>query len=460
MPTELWSLGAGQLAEEIRSRRVSSREVIAAHLDRIEKINPRLNAVVNVLAESALEAADRADAAAASGPLHGVPISIKENIDVAGSPTTHGVVALSNSYPQEDSAQVAALRAAGAIVLARTNLPEFALRWHTDNELHGPTLNPWNPGLTPGGSSGGEAVAIATGMSPLGVGNDDGGSLRHPPQCTGIAAIKPSLGRVPRTVKDRSSESPISHQLLNAEGPMARRVEDLRLALEIMIRPSWRDPWQVPIGLDGEPIRPPIRVALISTDGAAKQVAEGVSKASAHLQDAGYVVEAADPPSVEEAAQTWKRMNAWDGQLAWPDISKLMSHDGRLQMEIFFDLIGTVSSGEYQQTFIDRLTIARAWSDFQRTYPLILGPVSTQPPFPVGTDLTRDGLQGIFESMALMLTVNLIGLPAAVVPVGVAGGLPQAVQIIGQRFREDLCLDAAAAIEQRSPRITPIESPL
>ena len=459
-PTELWSLGAGALAGVIKARQASSREVVTAHLDRIELINPELNAVTRVLADSALKAADEADRRLASGSqlgrLHGVPISVKENIDVVGSPTTHGVVALANAYPPADAVQVASLRAAGAIVLARTNLPEFALRWHTDNDLYGATKNPWNPALTPGGSSGGEAVALATGMTPLGLGNDDGGSLRHPPQCTGVAAIKPSLGRVPRTVANPSSESPISHQLLNAEGPMARHVEDLRLALEIMTQPTWVDPWQVPLSLIGNEVDRPIKVALVSLRNASVQVSEGVLKAARQLEDAGYVIEEAEPPSVADAAEAWNQMNAWDALLTWGDVSPQLSADARLQMELMFELIGSVSAAEYRQTYIRRLAIAREWARFQQRYPLVLGPVSTEPPFPVGSDLKPSGLEAIIRSMALLVTVNLIGLPAAVVPVGMGAGLPQVVQLIGGRYREDLCLDAAAAIEARTPLLTPI----
>lgn len=458
--SELWAFGARALAEAITARRASSREVVKAHLDRIQVVNPELNAVTRVMADVALEAADRADRLLASGAqvgrLHGVPISVKENVDVLGSPTTHGVVALADAFPKADSPQVASLRAAGAIVFARTNLPEFALRWHTDNALHGATKNPWNPALTPGGSSGGEAVALATGMTPLGLGNDDGGSLRYPPQCSGVAAIKPSLGRVPRAVSDESKESPISHQLLNAEGPMARHVEDLRLALEIMIQPSWHDPWHVPVGLVGAEVDRPIRVAMVSLHDVDEQVAEGVRRAAGQLEDAGYVIEEADPPSIAEAAETWAKMTAWDSLLTWEDVSPLLSPDGRLQMEILFGVIGPVSPMEYRQTYIRRLVIARAWAKFQRQYPLVLSPVSTQPPFSVGTDLTPPGLESILRSMRLLFPVNIVGLPAVVVPVGIGSGLPQAVQIIGRRYREDLCLDAAAAIEARTPQFTPI----
>jgi amidase len=194
--SELWRKGAVELAKLISDREVSSREVVQAHLDRVEAVNPHLNAIVRLLPDEALAAADAADRAVADGsalgPLHGVPFTVKENIDLAGTPTTQAVPALAEAVAPVDAPQVERLRAAGMIPLGRTNLPDFGLRVHTDSALHGLTRNPWNPERTAGGSSGGEAAALATGMSPLGLGNDLGGSLRNPAHCCGIASIKPS----------------------------------------------------------------------------------------------------------------------------------------------------------------------------------------------------------------------------------------------------------------------------
>src|SRR6201986_4363132 len=192
--SELWRKSAVELAAMIRDREVSSREVVQAHLDRIEVVNPHLNAIVRLLADQALAAADAADLAVADGarlgPLHGVPFTVKENIAGAGPPTTHAIPALAEAVASVDAPQVERLRAAGAIPLGRTNLPDFGLRVHTDSFLHGLTRNPWNPQRTAGGSSGGEAAALATGMSPFGLGNDLGGSLRNSAHCCGATAIK------------------------------------------------------------------------------------------------------------------------------------------------------------------------------------------------------------------------------------------------------------------------------
>ncbi len=225
--SELWRKSAVELAAMIRDREVSSREVIQAHLDRIEAVNPYLNAIVRLLPDQALAAADAADRfvsdGAGLGPLHGVPFTVKENIDLAGTPTTQAIPALAEAVAPVDAPQVERMRAAGAIPIGRTNLPDFGLRVHTDSALHGLTRNPWNPQRTPGGSSGGEAAALATGMSPLGLGNDLGGSLRNPAHCCGVASIKPSTGAVPAATVIPPEDMNISYQLMAVEGVLARR---------------------------------------------------------------------------------------------------------------------------------------------------------------------------------------------------------------------------------------------
>src|SRR3954454_6517673 len=245
---EIWELSAARQAAAIRARELSSREVVTAHLERIEAVNPAVNALRVVLADEALAAADAADPRAPARPLHGVPVSVKENIHVAGSATTGGVPALESAIAPLDAPAVAHLRAAGAIVISRGNMADFALRWHTESALAGATLNPRDPSLTPGGSSGGEAAALATGMVGLALGNDLGGSLRFPSQCCGTVALKPSFGRIPDAGLIPTSENPLSIQQFNVQGPMARTVEDLRLALDVMAAPSPRDPWHVPGG--------------------------------------------------------------------------------------------------------------------------------------------------------------------------------------------------------------------
>ena len=239
--SELWQLGALELAGKIATKQVSSREVVEAHLARIDEVNTDLNAVVRVL--------DRRGPGGrrwrrrgrrrwqALGPFHGVPFTVKENIDLAGTPTTDGVPHLADAIAPVDAPTVERLRAAGAIPIGRTNLPDFGLRVHTDSSLHGLTRNPWNPHVTAGGSSGGEASAIASGMSPIGLGNDIGGSLRNPAHCCGIASLKPTTAWSHGSAHPAGGRA-LSSQLMAVEGPMARRVADVRAGFEMPRRPA------------------------------------------------------------------------------------------------------------------------------------------------------------------------------------------------------------------------------
>jgi amidase len=462
--TDLWRLGARQLAELIRTKQVSSREVVESHLDRIAAVNDRVNAVVRVLADEARQAADIADAMVAAGgplgPFHGVPMTVKENIDLAGSATTQGLQAFAEAIPPDDAPHISQLRAAGAIPIGRTNLPDFGLRWHSDNALRGATRNPWDPGRTPGGSSGGEAVALATGMTPLGMGNDYGGSLRVPSQFCGTAALKPTLGRVPWVSLLEPQDFPLTLQLFAVQGPMARRVEDLRAALTVMSSPDPRDPWWVPAPLRGPDL--PKRVAVTvdpAGQGVAPDVAAGVRRAADALRDAGYTVDEIEPPAVAQAADLWADQVMTELQtVLMPMLEPVASAEAMQFLGLVQQVKPVLAFQDYILSFAQRGGIARAWSQFQAEWPLVLGPVCTMEPFPVGYDVAGvEEVGEIVRSMRLVVTVNLLGLPAAAAPVGVAQGVPQGVQVIGPRYREDLCLDAAQAIEDRLGLITPIE---
>ena len=464
--TELWRSGAAELALAIRAREVSSREVVEALLDRIAAVNECVIAVTVVLAELALAAAEAADAALASGaavgPLHGVPFTVKENIDLEGTPTTQGLPAFAEVLPPGDAPHIVQVKAAGAIPIGRTNLPDFGLRWHSDNALRGATRNPWEAGRTPGGSSGGEAAALATGMTPLGMGNDLGGSLRVPSQFCGTAALKPTLGRVPWASLLEPQDVPISFQLMAVQGPMARRVEDLRVALAAMSGPDPRDPWWTPAPLQGPTIDGPVRVAVTvdpAGQGVDARVAAGVRRAAEALRDAGYQVEEREPPAVAAGADLWaKQVMTEIALVLLPVLEPVVAPDALRFLRLATEVAPPLVYQEYITSFAARQGIARAWSMFQSECPLVLGPVCTMPAFPVGYDIAgADEVRRLLDAMRLVVLVNLLGLPAAAVPVGVADGLPQGVQIIGPRYREDLCLDAAQAIEERLGALTPID---
>src|SRR5215471_10061038 len=301
--SEIWQFSATDLAHRIAHRQLSSAEVVNAHLARIDAVNPALNAVVRVLADQAREAADLADRRLAAGesvgPLHGVPFTVKENIDMAGLPTTWGVPALAEAVVPMDAPVVERMRAAGAIPIGRTNLPDMALRVHSVSSLHGLTRNPWHANRTAGGSSGGEASALASGMSPIGLGNDIGGSLRNPANACGIASIRPSAGRVPDAGFVPTQEHLLAVQLMNVQGPMARRVADVRLGLRVLMGAHPRDPWSIDAPFEGPAVARPLRVAVVAEPPGGSTnpvVAATVRRAAKALADAGYSVEEVSPP--------------------------------------------------------------------------------------------------------------------------------------------------------------------
>ena len=455
----LWRMSATRLAALIRDRQVSVRDVIETHLRRIEAVNPLINAVTVVLGEQALQAAKAADTAVAGGEelpsFHGVPFTIKENIDLAGAATTQGARALADAYPSRDAPVVERLKAAGAIPIGRTNLPTYGVGWVCESELYGATVNPWDRSRTPGASSGGEAAALAAGMTPLGLGNDGFGSLRWPAQCCGIASLKPTLGRIPHATTVDMIDMPISGQLLEVEGPLARRVADLRAACQVLAGPTWRDQWTVPTPLRGPDPPRPVQVALVAGLGIADQVRDGVHKAAAALGDAGYVVEELEPPSVEVAAQTALVMLAADLRVGWD----LLPYPPRTKgvVSAMIEMAGYPDQAAAVLAYMTRQSLLRAWGEFQQEHPLIVAPISAGVPFEAGKGYTAADVAEILRGRPVTVAVCALGLPAVALPVGIGDGLPQAVQVIGPRYREDLCLDAAAALEERAGIITPID---
>jgi amidase len=466
MERELWRWDAVELAGAIRFRKISSREAVQSVLERLDAVNPAINAVTVVLADQALAAADAADAQVkrgeAVGPLHGVPVTIKENIDQEGHATPNGVVAFKEVIAKADSPPVANWKRAGAVIIGRTNTPAFSLRWHTDNALRGRTFNPWARERTPGGSSGGAAAALASGIAPLAHGNDLGGSIRYPAYCCGVAGIRPTLGRVPAYNPTAAEERPPGLQLMSVQGPLARRVRDVRLGLQAMATRDARDPWWVPAPLDGPAPQRPIRVALSidpSKQGVHPDVAAAVRAAGAALSEAGYAVEEVDPPDVAGVTDTWAELVATEIRFAiLPYILKHGDPDVIRCTELLLEPNVKPGLDRYLTLLAQRSTHLRNWMLFLERYPLVVGPVSTEPPFVVGFDVeSAQRTREILCAQRLLVAVNLLGLPAVSVPTGLWAGLPLGVQVIGTRYREDLCLDAAEVIEAQRGLPTPID---
>jgi amidase len=466
MTDELWRWQACDLAEAIRLRRISSREAVTSCLARLDAVNPRINAVVDIMAEDALAAADRADQATvrgeAVGSLHGVPVTIKINVDIAGRPTTNGVMAFKDRIAKDDSPPVANWRKAGAIVIGRTNVPPFSARFFTANTLYGRTLNPWDASRTPGGSSGGAAAAVATGIGPLGHGNDRAGSVRYPAYACGIMGLRPTLGRIPTYDATTPAEASITTQLTHTQGPLARSIRDLQLGFAAMAAGDPRDPWYAPVTSGLTPSREPVAVALFDDcPGVVLEpaVAAALRAAAGWLEEAGYRVEHAAPPRFEEAARLFFTLvRSEERSSTTSAIDRLGDDELRRARASTMAYASELDYGGYITAFARRSAILREWMLFLERYPLLLMPVACERAWPADYDQRGDdAVAHMMTAHHPMLAISTLGLPALAMPTGVADGVPVGVQLVASRFREDLCLGAGAAIEARCPPMTPID---
>lgn len=462
----LWSLPATRLAGLVGAGEVTAREVVTAHLERIEAVNPAVNAVTAVLADTALALADGIDqdrrAGRPLGPLAGVPFSVKENLDVAGFPTTDGIVAFRDRTAATDAPAVAALRAAGGIPFARTNMPDLGMRWHTDNALFGATRNPWDAAVSPLGSSGGEAVALATGMSPLGLGNDYGGSVRLPSSVAGTVGLRPTAGRVASASSTNPFPPTPTLQLFAVDGPMGRRVDDVRAAFATLCAGDPRDPRWVPLPPE-RPVPQRLRVAVMTdpgNGGVDGEAAAGVRRAADALQRAGADLVEVQAPHVTEAATLWRELTTAEmagvldavvrplgSAAAASYFADSMEHVARLGLE------------GYVAGLARRHAVLADWSQFFTDVDVVLGPVSAGPLRPVGFDLGGpDNTDVLWHDHRFVLAVNLLGLPSLAVPVGLgADGVPRGVQLVADRFRESTALHAGELIEAALGSVTPID---
>ncbi|MFJ6785665.1 amidase [Streptomyces yangpuensis] len=467
MQDALWKMSAAAQAEAVRSAEVSAVELVDSHLDRIAEVNPRVNAVTQLLAERAREAAAQTDrrraAGEALGPLAGVPFTVKESTAVEGVPTTFGTERFRDLVASADALPVARLRAAGAIPIGHSNIPTLILAgMHTRSELFGDTVNPWDSGRTPGGSSGGDAVAVATGMAALGLGNDSGGSVRIPAQFCGVAGLKPSTGRFPADHRVLGPDDPgPASQMLVTDGPLARSVGDLRLAFEALAGTDPRDPRAVPVPVYGEPLPGRVKVAVVADPGGHgvhPAIRGAIASAADALRDAGYDVrEEQDVPRMDEALEAYGRITVTEFAPTWPVVRGLLGKGGDRYIEMAMEQTPPASAQELMKLMGTWMNIRRSWAGFLDEYPLLLGPVFTEPPVEPGLESRdRSGRDRVGSGMRLCTVTSFVGVPGVAVPTGVVDGLPCGVQIVGRAFREDLCLDAAQAIEDRLGVLTPV----
>jgi Asp-tRNA(Asn)/Glu-tRNA(Gln) amidotransferase A subunit family amidase len=472
-------LSAVEMAEKVRGRKLSPIDLVRAHLERIEKVNPRINAFVQVDGERALDEARDAEVRVmggdALGPLHGVPISIKSSISVAGMKCEAGTKLREGHVAGNDAPLVRRLRSAGAIVLGVTNTPELLMAWETDNRLYGRTNNPWDLSRTAGGSSGGEAAAIASGCSAGGVGSDGGGSIRVPAHFCGTCGLKPTPGRIPATGHYPPSLGPFA--LLGVVGPMARTVADLRLLFEVMQGPDIGDPSAAPVPLrwpgflaTGEDTRRSTnrkraelvvgrrpRIAFFEDDGRTPVTAEtrsGVKTAAGLLREAGFEVEAFRPEGLENAREVWWKFFGVVGGMLLGPFTREHEHELSPILKQFQSWVAAetpLTAHTLLDCWIERDRLRMQICEQMERFPVLLCPVAAVPAFRHGErNWQVDGRTVAYlDAWSYCQWFNLLGLPAAVVPMThSADGLPIGVQIVTRPWEEELALSVAQVVEE------------
>ena len=439
-------------------------ERVEAALEAIERLDPLLNAFTVVLAEEARATARKVERALAAGetppgPLAGVPIAIKDHVWMRGAPATNGSLALADFVPDEDCACVARLRAAGAVILGKTNNPEFCYRGTTDNAVFGPTRNPWDPERTPGGSSGGSAAAVAAGMVPLALGTDGGGSIRIPASFCGIAGHKPTFGLVPKEPGFKGWKT------LSVDGPLARTVRDIAAMLSVMAGPSPADDmtWPVPVGdlvgaveraeVSGHRVAVSVDLGFAPVEG---DVRAAFDRAVGALSDAGWAVEEAAPPPTYPT-EMWNTIAVAEG---YASEGPLLAEWESRMTEGTAELVRAgerVTAGAYVDAQHERARYTRAWAEFFVAYDLLLTPAMQLTAFPLGvlvpSEIDGQPVDPFFDDWCTFCyPANLTGQPAACVPIGVdPAGLPIGLQIMGRRWEDATVLAAAAAVERVLP---------
>ena len=461
-PNELTNISASEIAVMIRERQVSSVEVVEAYLERIQELNPRINAVVQI-SKNARRAAERADKIrpdAGQKPLHGVPVTIKDEFETAGLTTTLGTLGLKNNVPKQDATVVKRFKAAGAIILGKTNVPELLWANETDNLVYGRTNNPYSLDRTPGGSSGGEASIIASGGSPLGVGTDAAGSIRTPSHYCGIAGLKATWGLIPMT-GSLFRAGPILSRF-DSPGPLARYVRDLALALPILAGPDNLDPnvSPIPVGDYHRVDISKLRIAFYTNDGIAEPtqtIQQSVRKAASALSKVVNVVEEKHPPLID-------RVFELAGELINPEVTKLLRRSlSEFETKKIHKLLqGAFPPGEAwssakstpgQNASVSlSLDAHERWSEFRSkiaefftNFDAIICPPEALPALRHGETWKEE----VFRGISYSLLGNLTGAPTAVVRCGTSPeGLPLGVQVIAPNWRDDIALAVAEFLEK------------
>ena len=460
---EFWRMPGHEIARAVRDGEATAREVTTSALARLAAVNPKINAVVEEFPDEALAEADRVDARRNAGedpgPLAGVPVTVKVNVDQTGHATTNGVRIQKDLIAAEDSPVVANLRKAGAVIIGRTNTPAFSLRWFCRNSLHGATKNPRDASLTPGGSSGGAGSATAAGIGAIAHGTDIAGSIRYPAYACGVHGLRPTLGRIP-AINFSGPDRHIGGQVMAVSGPIARTVEDLALGFQAMCEGDPRDPWWVPVPhrLGGYAKRAALCVRPEGLD-TVPEVERALRDAADRLADAGWEVVETEMPPIREPARLdillWLAEMRRSGGAA---VKRENDRDANHVYRMLSEVVEAPDANGLLDTLQRRVTLLRQWQVFLAEHPVLLCPVSAELPFPDGLDVESDeSFRRCFEAQIIQIGLPFLGLPGLTVTTGLVGRSPVGVQLIAGRYREDILLDAASAIEDAGTPASPVD---
>ncbi len=460
---DFWKINGYEISALLNKKEVSATEICNNLIEHIEKINPKINAIVVETFEDAKKQAKIIDKKIKEGEnigtLAGVPTTIKVNTDQIGYPSTNGLRIQKDLIAKKDSPVVKNLRNSDALMLGKTNTPAFSIHWFTRNSLHGHTLNPHNKNITPGGSSGGAAAATAAGMGAIGHGTDIAGSIRYPAYACGIHGLRPSIGRVPMinyTTPDRH----IGGQIMAVSGPLARSIKDLELALKVMSRENYDDPWWTPLSFSLP--MPEKKIALLKKIEGLKIdpiISAELDLVAKRLEDSGWVIEEPKAPNFQEAAKF--QATLWLGEFrrtGGEAITKENDPDSNFIYSQMSRRCSDTSLEKFMDSLQQRARISREWNKFFDQYPIILCPITGDIPFPDLKDLeSEESFDLVFDSMLPQIAPPYMGLPGLSFATSqTKQKIPLGVQIISRKFREDLLLNVGYDLEKYYPKIEPV----
>ena len=457
---ETWQMTATEVAGLVREKKVSAAEVAEAHIRRIDSVNPRLNAIVLRTDDVLRSTAADIDAGRTTGPLAGAVVTTKINTDHAPYPSDNGIKSLRDNVPGTVHPSITGLLDAGLMMAGRTNSPAFAMRFHTANDLHGETMNPHRQDISPGGSSGGAGVAVATGMCHIAQGNDVAGSVRWPAYMNGILGLRPTVGRMP-TGGTNPNPRGWTASMMSTNGPLARTMADLRAGYDAMSAQNWDDPFWVP-ALREFPAPPqPIKVALVVNDGIGVHpaVQDALTRTGLLLQDAGYEVEEVSPPMLDVFFGLWQRVGSPDMMFGMMAMLEAIDDSGLTEtMNDWKPSFPEPTSQVFMKALADRDMLMRAWNRFLADHPLLVTPMMAEPTMTRGYDKSFVGAMSSMTTIGRWgVNLSAISMPALAYPVGQHEGAPLGVQIAAHTWREDLLLGAGDALEARLGTVAPVD---